>query len=63
MFLSNFTCIFFFFPADMVPPTAYVTAGMSLTNAPYVSVNISFSEPCSGGGGFSCASVNACNVS
>lgn len=47
----------------MVPPTAYVTAGMSLTNAPYVSVNISFSEPCSGGGGFSCASVNACNVS
>jgi len=28
-----------------------------------VSVNISFTEPCIGGGGFGCKSVNACNVS
>ncbi|KAM7465314.1 hypothetical protein LguiB_012876 [Lonicera macranthoides] len=55
-------CATYNWTIDMVPPTAYVTAGMSLTNAPYVSVNISFSEPCSGGGGFSCASVNACNL-
>ncbi|KAI9175004.1 hypothetical protein LWI28_026091 [Acer negundo] len=27
-----------------------------------VSVNISFTEPCTGGGGFGCSSVNACNL-
>lgn len=49
--------------ADTVPPTASVTASRSFTNASNVSVNISFSEPCNGGGGFGCSSVNTCNVS
>uniref|UniRef100_A0A5B7CA54 Bacterial Ig-like domain-containing protein n=1 Tax=Davidia involucrata TaxID=16924 RepID=A0A5B7CA54_DAVIN len=47
---------------DMVPPTAYVIAATSFTNAPNISVNISFSEPCTGGGGFGCPSVNACDL-
>ncbi|XP_076960510.1 uncharacterized protein LOC143636915 [Bidens hawaiensis] len=45
-------------PEDTVPPTAYVTASASLTNTSSVSVYISFSEPCSGGGGFGCLSAN-----
>lgn len=49
--------------ADTVPPTAYITASSSFTNAKNVSVNISFTEPCSSRGGFGCSSVNACNVS
>ncbi|XP_077244190.1 uncharacterized protein LOC143884473 isoform X2 [Tasmannia lanceolata] len=47
---------------DTVPPTAYVTAERSFTNALNVSVAISFSEPCTGRGGFGCHSVNACNL-
>lgn len=54
---------FFLFWADTIPPTAYITASTSFTNALNVSVNISFSEPCSGGGTFGCSSVNTCNVS
>lgn len=49
--------------ADSVPPTAYVAAATSFTNAANVSVIISFSEPCGGQGGFQCASVDSCNVS
>ncbi|KAK2663734.1 hypothetical protein Ddye_002308 [Dipteronia dyeriana] len=47
---------------DTVPPTAYVTVSSSLTNELNVSVNISFTESCTGGGGFGCSSVNACNL-
>lgn len=47
---------------DTVPPTAYITASSSFTNAKNVSVNVSFTEPCSGRGGFGCSSVNACNL-
>ncbi|KAL6281096.1 hypothetical protein ACE6H2_017977 [Prunus campanulata] len=47
---------------DTVPPTASVTASRSFTDALNVSVNISFSESCSGGGGFGCLSVNSCNL-
>lgn len=46
-----------------MPPTAYITALKPFTNALNVSVIISFSEPCAGGGCFGCSSVNACNVS
>ncbi|XP_010251177.1 PREDICTED: uncharacterized protein LOC104593155 isoform X2 [Nelumbo nucifera] len=47
---------------DTIPPTAYVTASTSFTNALNVSIDISFSEPCTGGGGFGCSSVNTCNL-
>ncbi|CAL5361987.1 unnamed protein product [Camellia sinensis] len=47
---------------DTIPPTAYVMATTSFTNTRNVTVNISFSEPCTGGGGFGCSSTNTCNV-
>lgn len=55
--------MFFFFFSDTLPPTATVTASTTFTSSLNVSVNISFTEPCIGGGGFGCKSVNACNVS
>ncbi|THG15234.1 hypothetical protein TEA_013857 [Camellia sinensis var. sinensis] len=47
---------------DTIPPTAYVMATTSFTNTRNVTVNISFSEPCTGGGGFGCSSTNTCNL-
>ncbi|KAF9624515.1 hypothetical protein IFM89_011628 [Coptis chinensis] len=55
-------CASYNWTVDTVPPTAYVTAERSFTNALNISVDISFSELCSGDGGFGCASVNACNL-
>ncbi|GKV18958.1 hypothetical protein SLEP1_g29266 [Rubroshorea leprosula] len=55
-------CSTYNWTVDTVPPTAFVTAWRPFTNALNVSVNISFSEPCAGGGGFQCPSVNACNL-
>ncbi|MQL72572.1 hypothetical protein Taro_004908 [Colocasia esculenta] len=46
---------------DTVPPTAYISAPTYFTNATNVSVDISFSEPCTGGGGFRCF-VGDCNL-
>nr|GMC69900.1 uncharacterized protein LOC109177202 isoform X1 [Ipomoea batatas] len=43
---------------DTVPPTAYLMAPTSFTNATNITVNISFTEPC----GFGCSSVNSCNL-
>ncbi|KAK0586077.1 hypothetical protein LWI29_000579 [Acer saccharum] len=59
---SGVGCSSYNWIVDTVPPTAYVTASSSLTNKLNVSVNISFTEPCTGGGGFGCSSVNACNL-
>ncbi|KAK3033505.1 hypothetical protein RJ639_032734 [Escallonia herrerae] len=56
-------CASYIWTVDTVAPTAYVTAATPFTGAPYVTVNIVFSKPCAGGGGFRCASVDACNVS
>ncbi|GAA0161748.1 hypothetical protein LIER_17992 [Lithospermum erythrorhizon] len=47
---------------DTVPPTASVTASSYFTSASSISVNISFNEPCTGGGGFGCSTVDACNL-
>ncbi|KAL0318488.1 UNVERIFIED_CONTAM: hypothetical protein Sangu_2005000 [Sesamum angustifolium] len=55
-------CASYNWTIDTVKPTAYITAATSFTSASHVSVNISFSEPCGGGGGFRCPSVNACNL-
>ncbi|KAJ6688194.1 TRANSMEMBRANE PROTEIN [Salix koriyanagi] len=55
-------CATYTWTVDTIPPTAYITASKVFTNALNVSVNISFTEPCTGGGGFGCSSVNACNV-
>ncbi|XP_050258027.1 uncharacterized protein LOC126703145 isoform X7 [Quercus robur] len=54
-------CSSYNWTVDTVPPTANITASTDFTNALNVSINISFSEPCTGGRGFVCSSVNACN--
>ncbi|KZV43374.1 hypothetical protein F511_21966 [Dorcoceras hygrometricum] len=45
-----------------VNPTAYITATTSFTSTSHVPINISFSEPCGGEGGFRCTSIKACNL-
>nr|XP_015882542.1 uncharacterized protein LOC107418369 isoform X2 [Ziziphus jujuba var. spinosa]XP_048322986.1 uncharacterized protein LOC107418369 isoform X2 [Ziziphus jujuba var. spinosa]XP_048322987.1 uncharacterized protein LOC107418369 isoform X2 [Ziziphus jujuba var. spinosa]XP_048322988.1 uncharacterized protein LOC107418369 isoform X2 [Ziziphus jujuba var. spinosa] len=54
--------IFIIFTPNTVPPTANVRVSNSFTNDFNISVNISFTEPCTGGGGFNCLSINACNL-
>ncbi|KAK6920679.1 hypothetical protein RJ641_014357 [Dillenia turbinata] len=56
------SCATYNWIVDTVPPTASITASTSFTYAQNVSVNISFSEPCIGGGGFGCSDVNTCNL-
>uniref|UniRef100_A0A7N2MNV3 Bacterial Ig-like domain-containing protein n=1 Tax=Quercus lobata TaxID=97700 RepID=A0A7N2MNV3_QUELO len=53
-------CSSYDWTVDTVPPTANITASTDFTNALNVSINISFSEPCTGGG-FVCSSVK-CNL-
>ncbi|KAI4341392.1 hypothetical protein MLD38_026122 [Melastoma candidum] len=55
-------CAFYNWTVDTVPPTAAVTVPTSFTSALNVSVNVSFSEPCTSRGGFRCPSVGACNL-
>ncbi|CAK7328872.1 unnamed protein product [Dovyalis caffra] len=55
-------CATYNWTVDTIPPTANINASKSFTNALNVSVDISFTEPCTGGGGFGCSSVNACNL-
>ncbi|KAI7734484.1 hypothetical protein M8C21_030292 [Ambrosia artemisiifolia] len=57
-------CATYNWTIDTVPPTAYVTSSTNFTNALNISVHISFSEPCSGGGGggFRCLSANDCSL-
>ncbi|XP_038894141.1 uncharacterized protein LOC120082862 isoform X2 [Benincasa hispida] len=59
---KGFSCSSYKWTVDTVPPTASIMASTTFTNALNVSVNISFSEPCNGGGGFGCSSVEACNL-
>ncbi|XP_048329065.2 uncharacterized protein LOC125422293 isoform X1 [Ziziphus jujuba] len=55
-------CASYNWTIDTVPPTANVRVSNSFTNDFNISVNISFTEPCTGGGGFNCLSINACNL-
>ncbi|KAM3329419.1 hypothetical protein ACQJBY_026473 [Aegilops geniculata] len=48
------TCATYAWDVDTVPPTATVAAESAFTAAPNVSVLVSLSEPCPGGGGFTC---------
>ncbi|KAH9604781.1 hypothetical protein KSS87_002927 [Heliosperma pusillum] len=55
-------CATYNWTVDTVHPTAYISTSTSFTSAPNVTVYISFTEPCTGGGGFGCSSVDACNL-
>ncbi|KAF4362713.1 hypothetical protein G4B88_018331 [Cannabis sativa] len=60
--LQGVGCASYNWTIDTVSPTASITTSNSFTNALNFSVNISFSEPCTGEGGFTCLSTNACNL-
>ncbi|CAN8278206.1 unnamed protein product [Cochlearia groenlandica] len=60
--MPGFSCSIYNWAVDTISPTAFVTAAMPFTSAQNMSVNITFTEPCFGGGGFSCSSVNACDL-
>ncbi|CAL9068770.1 unnamed protein product, partial [Musa banksii] len=47
-------CASYNWTVDTISPTAYISAA-SFTNALNISVNVSFSEPCTSGGGFKCS--------
>ncbi|XP_065030595.1 uncharacterized protein LOC135653069 isoform X2 [Musa acuminata AAA Group] len=53
-------CASYNWTVDTISPTAYISAA-SFTNALNISVNVSFSEPCTSGGGFKC-SPSHCNL-
>ncbi|XP_042036904.1 uncharacterized protein LOC121782957 [Salvia splendens] len=53
-------CASYNWTVDTVKPTAQITGATNFTSASRVSVNISFSEPCTGG--FMCSTVNSCNL-
>ncbi|GAB2289496.1 hypothetical protein Dimus_023806 [Dionaea muscipula] len=55
-------CASYNWAIDTVPPTANITVSKSFTNSLNVSAYITFSKPCTGGGGFQCSSVDACNL-
>ncbi|RRT53512.1 hypothetical protein B296_00049815 [Ensete ventricosum] len=54
-------CASYKWTVDTISPTARISAASSFTNALNVSVNVSFSEPCTNGGGFKCSS-SKCNL-
>ncbi|KAI4348316.1 hypothetical protein L6164_009051 [Bauhinia variegata] len=47
---------------DTIPPTAIISSEEMYTNAKKITVNITFSEPCTGLGGFSCLNSTNCDV-
>ncbi|KAI3765845.1 hypothetical protein L2E82_15891 [Cichorium intybus] len=56
-------CASYNWTIDTIPPTASVAAATSFTSAWNVTVYVSFSEPCGGGGGgFRCLSANDCSL-
>ncbi|KAL9243139.1 hypothetical protein vseg_017064 [Gypsophila vaccaria] len=60
--LHGVGCASYNWTVDTVHPTAYISTSTTFTSASNVTVHISFTEPCTGGGGFGCSSVDACNL-
>ncbi|KAJ8634194.1 hypothetical protein MRB53_027530 [Persea americana] len=47
---------------DTEPPTASIFTEKNFTNAAHVTIFITFSEACTGHGGFKCVNASSCNV-
>ncbi|KAK9108488.1 hypothetical protein Syun_024499 [Stephania yunnanensis] len=47
---------------DKIPPTAVITSNRNYTNAEQMAIDITFSEPCTGKGGFKCINTSSCDV-
>ncbi|CAI0398578.1 unnamed protein product [Linum tenue] len=59
---SSVVCADYNWTVDTIPPSASIATSSSFTNSLNVSVNITFTEPCTGGAGFRCASVDSCDL-
>lgn len=51
------------FLQDTLPPTATILSKQNYTNAEKITIDIKFSEACTGKGGFTCVNSSNCNVS
>ncbi|EHA8590577.1 hypothetical protein COCNU_scaffold020585G000050 [Cocos nucifera] len=47
---------------DTIPPTAFIYTQMKYTSADNITVGITFSEACTGQGGFKCSNASSCDV-
>ncbi|KAG2714883.1 hypothetical protein I3760_03G048900 [Carya illinoinensis] len=47
---------------DTIPPTATIHSEQTYTNAETLAIDVTFSEPCTGQGGFKCVNSSNCNV-
>ncbi|XP_010554111.1 PREDICTED: uncharacterized protein LOC104823982 isoform X3 [Tarenaya hassleriana] len=47
---------------DTIPPTARLSSSHNYTNGKRISVDVTFSEPCRGNGGFKCLNSSYCDV-
>ncbi|CAI0547392.1 unnamed protein product [Linum tenue] len=59
---SSVVCADYNWTVDTISPSASIAASSSFTNSINVSVNITFTEPCTGGAGFRCASADSCDL-
>ncbi|CAN6453168.1 unnamed protein product [Victoria cruziana] len=56
------SCSSYKWSIDKVHPTASISAPTSFTGALNLPIMVTFNKPCLGGGGFTCSSVNACDL-
>ncbi|XP_049936469.1 uncharacterized protein LOC116264164 isoform X2 [Nymphaea colorata] len=56
------SCSSYTWSVDTVHPTASISASTSFTSALNLPVVVTFNKPCLGGGGFTCSSINACDL-
>ncbi|XP_020209395.1 uncharacterized protein LOC109794350 isoform X2 [Cajanus cajan] len=47
---------------DTIPPTATITSEQTHTNEQRVAIDVTFSEPCTGLGGFNCLNSSNCDI-
>ncbi|PON61303.1 Transmembrane protein [Parasponia andersonii] len=47
---------------DTIPPTATISTKQNYTNAKRIAIDVKFSEPCIGRGGFKCVNSSDCDV-
>ncbi|KAK7336077.1 hypothetical protein VNO77_16606 [Canavalia gladiata] len=47
---------------DTIPPTAAITSEQTHTNGQRIAIDITFSEPCTGLGGFDCLNSSNCDI-
>lgn len=59
----NLTSLFLDYLIDTIPPTATIHSEQNYTNAEKIYIDVTFSEACTGQGGFKCVNSSNCDVS